>query len=63
MMSVASSTTPGSRLEFVQHAFDLDGSNGCAFNRAQQHATKRVADGGTETTLEGLSPEVAVLVS
>ena len=50
----------GDRLELVQHAFDLHGGYGRAFDRAQQHAPQRVADGGAEAALKGLGPEHAV---
>ena len=52
----------GDRLELVQHAFDLDGGDGCAFDRTQQHAPQSVADGGAEAALKGLRPEHSVLV-
>src|SRR5262249_29576776 len=53
---------PGDGLELVQHAFDLDGGDCSAFNRAQQHAAKRVADGGAEAALKWLRPENSVFV-
>ena len=52
----------GNRLEFVQHAFDFDRGDGRAFDGAQQHAAKRVADGGAEAAFKRLRPEDAVLV-
>ncbi len=47
------------RRELVQHAVDLHGGDGGAFNRRQQHATQRVADGGAEAALERLRVEPA----
>ena len=35
---------PGDGGEFVGRAFDLDGGNSGAFERAQQHAPQRIAD-------------------
>ena len=52
----------GDRLEFVQHAFNLDGGNGRAFDGSQQHAAQRIADGGAEAAFKRLRPEHAVLV-
>ncbi len=52
----------GDRLELVQHAFDADGGDSCAFDRREQGAAKCVADGGTEAALKGLRGELAVLV-
>ncbi len=52
----------GNGLEFVQHAFNLDGGDCRAFDRAQQHAAKRVADGGAEAALKRLRPENTVFV-
>ena len=60
MMSVASSTTPGNRAELVVNAFDADGGDGGAFDRAQQDAAQRVADGGAETALKRLGGEHAI---
>src|SRR5262249_54569678 len=47
----------GNRLEFVQNAFNLDGGNCRTFDRAEQHATKRVTNGRSETALKRLRPE------
>ena len=52
----------GDRLELVQHAFDLDGGHGCAFNRRQQHAPEGVADGCAEASFKRLRVEAAVFV-
>ena len=52
----------GNRLELVQHAFHLDGGDGRAFDRTQQHAAQGVADGGAEAAFKRLRPENAVLV-
>src|SRR5207253_4468886 len=52
----------GDRLKFVQHSFDLYRRDGCALDGTEEHAAKRVADSGTETTLKGLCPEHAVLI-
>ena len=60
MMSVASSTTPGNRAEFVLDAFDAHGGDGRAFDRAQQHAAQAVADGGAEAALKRLRREHAI---
>src|SRR5438874_10421241 len=38
----------GNGLELVQHAFDLDGGDGRAFDGRKQHTAKRVANGGAE---------------
>jgi hypothetical protein len=46
----------------VQNAFDLDGGNGCAFDRREQRAPQRVANGGTEAALKGLSAELPVFL-
>ena len=59
-MSVTSSTTPGRRVEFVVGAVDLHGGDGGAFEGAEQHAAKRVADGVAVTGLEGLGDEFGV---
>ena len=48
------------RRELVQHAVDLDRRDRRAFNRGQQHAAQRVADGRAEAALEGLGVEAAV---
>jgi hypothetical protein len=45
----------------VQHAFDADGGNGCAFDGGEQGAAEGVADGGTEAALKGLRGKLAVL--
>ena len=49
----------GNRRELVQHAVDLHRGDRRAFNRRQQHAPQRVADGGAETALERLRVEPA----
>src|SRR5581483_4274921 len=53
----------GDRLELVKHAVNLDGGNSRAFDRAQQHAAKRIADGSAEAAFKRLRPEDTVLVS
>src|SRR5581483_8632746 len=52
----------GNRLKLVQHAFNLDRSDGCALDRGKQHAAQRVADGGAKSALKGLGPEASVFV-
>ena len=52
----------GNGLELVQHALDLDGSNGRAFDRREQHAPQRIANGGAEAALKGLGPEAAIFI-
>ena len=47
------------RRELVEHAVDLHGRDGRAFDRREQHAPQRVADRGAETALEGLRVEPA----
>ena len=49
----------GDRRELVQHAVDLDRGDRRAFNRRQQDAAQRVADGGAEAALERLRVEPA----
>ena len=49
----------GDRRELVQHAVDLDRGDRRAFNRRQQHAAQRVADGRAEAALERLRVEAA----
>src|SRR5258706_7183138 len=49
----------GNRRELVQHAVDLDGGDGRAFNRGQQHAPEGVADGGAEAAVGPLRVETA----
>ena len=49
----------GNRRELVQHAVDLDGGNGRALDRGQQHAPHGVADGGAEAPFERLSVKTA----
>src|SRR5207249_8378613 len=44
----------GDRRKFVQHAFDLHGSDGRAFNRAEQRATQRVSYGRAPAALKRL---------
>jgi hypothetical protein len=46
----------------MQHAFNLHGGYGRAFNRRQQHAPEGVANGGAESTLKGLGVKTAVFV-
>ena len=43
--------------ELVQHAFDADAGDGCAGDRRQQGAAKRVAERVAEAWLEGLDDE------
>ena len=52
----------GDRLELVQHAFDLDRGDRSAFDRTQQHAPQRIANGGAKAAFKRLCPEVTVLV-
>ena len=47
------------RRELVQHAVDLDGGDRRAFDRGEQHAPQRVADGRAEAALERLRVEPA----
>ena len=47
------------RRELVQHAVDLHRGDRGAFNRRQQHAAQRVADGRAEAALERLRVEPA----
>ena len=47
------------RRELVQHAVDLHRGDRRAFDRRQQHAAQRVADGRAETALERLRVEAA----
>src|SRR5262245_28742459 len=49
----------GNRRELVQHAVDLHRGDRRAFDRRQQHAAQRVADGGAEAALERLRVEPA----
>src|SRR6476646_8032304 len=49
----------GNRRELVEHAVDLHRRNGGAFNRREQDAPQRVANGGAETALERLRVEAA----
>ena len=44
----------GDRRELVEHTVDLHRGDGRAFNRGEQHAPQRVADGGAEAALERL---------
>jgi hypothetical protein len=44
----------------VQDAFDADGGDGCAFDGREQGAAERVADGGAEAALKGLSGKLTV---
>ena len=50
----------GNGAEFVRDAFDADGGDGRAFDRAEQHAAQTGSDGGSESTLERLRGEHAV---
>ena len=59
-MSVTSSTTRGRVLEFVLRAVDLDGGDGGAFERGEQHAAEGVADGVAVTGLKRLGDELGV---
>jgi hypothetical protein len=59
MMSVASSTTPGIGENSCSTPSNLDGGDGGAFDRRQEHAPQRVADGGAEPALERLRVEAA----
>ena len=59
-MSVTSSTTPGKRGEFVHRAVDLDRGDGGAFERGEQHAAERVADGVAVTGFKRLGDELGV---
>src|SRR5205823_4576956 len=52
----------GDRLELMQHTLDLDGGNGRALDRAEEHATQGVAHGGAESALEGLRPEASIFI-
>src|SRR5262249_5331582 len=51
----------GDRREFVQNAFDFDGSNGRALNGAKERTTQRIAHGGAPTALKRLRGETRVL--
>src|SRR5262249_52189363 len=46
--------------ELVERALDLDGRDGGALKRREEHAAKRVADRDSEPALEGLAYELAV---
>src|SRR5260370_31997052 len=46
-------------LKLVQHAFNANRRDGCAFNRRQQHAPQGVADGCTEPSFELLRVKAA----
>src|SRR5262245_32901168 len=50
----------GNGTEFVLDAFDANGGDGRAFNRAEQYAAEAIADCGSETALERLGSEHAV---
>src|ERR1700679_297852 len=50
----------GDGLELMQHAFNANSCYSSAFNRAQQRATQRIADGGTKAALKGLGAELAI---
>ncbi len=50
------------RLELVQHFLDADSGDCCSLDRAEQGATKGVADRRTKTTLKGLRAELAKLL-
>src|ERR1700674_953980 len=53
----------GERRKFVQHAFDLHGGDGRAFDRAEQRATQRVSYGRTPASLKRLRGKPPVLLS
>ncbi len=53
----------GNRLKLVQHTFDLDRGDRCSLNRRKQYPPQRIANGGAESALERLRPEVTILVS
>src|SRR5882672_8645662 len=53
----------GDRRKFVQHAFDLHGGDGRAFDRAEQRATQRVSYGRTPAALKRLCGKPPVLLS
>ncbi len=59
-MSVTSSTTPSIGGELVHRAVDLDGGDGGAFQRGEQHAAQRVADGVAVTGFKRLGDELGV---
>ena len=50
----------GDRRELVERAVDLDGRDGRALERREQHAAERVADRDAEAALERLARELAV---
>ena len=52
----------GDGLELVQHAFDANRGDRCAFDGREQGAAQRVADGGAETALKRLRGKFAVVV-
>ena len=60
MMSVTSSTTPGSDGELVQRAFDRDVRDRGALERRQEDAAQRDAERRAEAALERLAGELAV---
>src|SRR5262249_30154626 len=47
----------GDRREFMQHAVDMDGRNGSALQRGQQHATQGIAQGQREATFQRLGDD------
>src|SRR2546430_2254091 len=52
----------GDRRKFVQHAFDLDGGDGRAFDRAEQRATQRISYGRTPAAFKTLRGKPPVLL-
>src|SRR5216684_669344 len=51
----------GDRRKFVQHAFDLHGGDGRAFNGTEQRATQRVSNGRAPAALKRLRGKPPVL--
>ena len=56
-MSTTSSRTPSMRGEFVHHAVDLDGGDGRALQRRQQHPAQGVAERHAKAALERLGDD------
>src|SRR6267154_548990 len=52
---------PGNRRKFVQHSFDFDRGDGCAFNRTEQRAPQRVPYCGAPAALKWLRGKPPVL--
>ena len=63
MMSVASSTTPGIGENSCSTPSIFTAVIGRAFDRREQHAAQRVADGRPEAALERLRVEPAEAIS